>query len=152
MHTIAHPADVTDLIGQELQPSSWVTVDQEMIDKFADATGDHQWIHVDTARAKKEMPGGKTIAHGFLVLSLFPRLSAEISTFENLSKALNYGSDRVRFTSMVPVGSKVRLRKTFKSVEKLDNGGYKIVTDCAMEIDGQDRPALMAEIISLAFP
>ncbi len=152
MLKIAHPADVADLIGQELEPSSWVTLDQAMIDGFAEATGDHQWIHVDAARAKTEMPGGKTIAHGFLVLSLFPRLSAEITNFENLSKALNYGSDRVRFTNMVPVGSKVRMRKTFKSVEHLDNGGYKIVADCVMELEGEDRPALLAEVISLAFP
>ena len=152
MLKIAHPADIADLIGQELTPSSWVTVDQETIDRFADATGDHQWIHVDAARAEKEMPGGKTIAHGYLVLSLLPRLAAEISTVDNLSKALNYGSDRVRFTNMVAVDSRVRLHKTFKSVEELENGGFKIIADCTMEIDGQDRPAFMAEIISLAFP
>ena len=152
MLKIAHPEDITDLIGTELTPSSWVTVDQEMINRFADATGDHQWIHVDVERAEREMPGGKTIAHGYLVLSLFPRLASEISTFENLSKALNYGSDRVRFTNMVPVGSRVRLHKTFKSVDKLENGGFRIVADCFMEIEDEKRPALMAEIISLAFP
>ncbi len=152
MLKIAHPADVSGLIGQELELSSWVTVDQTMIDEFADATGDHQWIHVDPARAESELPGGKTIAHGYLVLSLLPRLALEISTLENLSKSLNYGSDRVRFTNMVPVGSRVRLRKTFKSVEHLKNGGYKIIADCVMEIEGEDRPALRAEVISLAFP
>jgi len=152
MLKIDHPANVANYIGQELEPSSWVTLDQATIDRFAEATGDHQWIHVDTARAATELPGGKTIAHGYLVLSLLPRLAAEISTIENLSKALNYGSDRVRFTNMVPVGSRVRLRKTFRSVEELENGGFKVVADCVMEIEGQDRPAFMAEIISLAFP
>ncbi len=152
MLKIAHPADVANLIGQKLEPSSWVTLDQAMIDGFAQATGDHQWIHVDQARAARDMPGGKTIAHGYLVLSLLPRLAAEISTIENLSMALNYGSDKVRFINMVPVGSRVRLHKTFKSVDKQDNGGFKIIADCLMEIEGQDRPALVAEVISLAFP
>lgn len=152
MLKMEHPANVADYINQKLEPSSWVTLDQPTIDRFAEATGDHQWIHVDTARAATELPDGKTIAHGYLVLSLLPRLAAEISTIENLSKALNYGSDRVRFTNMVPVGSRVRLHKTFKSVEELKNGGFKIIADCIMEIEGQDRPAFMAEIISLAFP
>ncbi len=149
---IAHPADVAELIDRQLPPSSWVTLDQATIDRFAEATGDYQWIHVDTARAEREMPGGKTIEHGYLTLALLPRLAAEISIIENLSKSLNYGSDRVRFTNAAPVGSRVRLQKTFKSVEKLDNGGYKIVADCVMEIEGADRPALVAEVISLAFP
>ncbi len=152
MLKIAHPADVADLIDHEMEPGSWVTVDQQTIDRFAEATGDHQWIHVDSERAERELPGGKTIAHGYLIVSLLPRLAAEISTFENVSRALNYGSDRVRFTNMVTVGSRVRLRKTFKSLQKQENGGYRIAAECVMEIEGEQRPAVMAEVISLVFP
>src|SRR5262249_10990234 len=104
MLVLEKPADLTAYVGKEICISEWFTVDQAMIDKFADATGDHQWIHVDVERAKREMPGGKTIAHGFLTLSLVPRMNQTIYRVEKRSRGLNYGSNRVRFTGPVPAG------------------------------------------------
>ena len=112
MLEVETPADMKAHIGQKIGTSAWVTVDQAMIDKFAEATGDHQWIHVDVERAKREMPGGKTIAHGYLTLSLLPRLSHEIYTIRKRSRGINYGSNKVRFTAPVPAGSRVRLHRS----------------------------------------
>ena len=102
MLEVEKPADMKAHIGKQIGTSEWVTVDQAMIDKFAEATGDHQWIHVDVERAKREMPGGKTIAHGYLTLSLLPRLSHGILDIRKRSRGINYGSNRVRFTAPVP--------------------------------------------------
>ena len=104
MLKVEKPSDLLQHVGETLGPSEWITVTQEMIDKFADATGDHQWIHVDVERAKKEMPGGKTIAHGYLTLSLLPRLAPTLMKVEKRRRGLNYGSNRVRFTAPVPAG------------------------------------------------
>src|SRR5947199_1532888 len=104
---VEYPKDLLPLVGRELGPSEWITVDQPMIDKFADATGDHQWIHVDVARAKKEMPGGKTIAHGYLTLSLVPRLAATLTRVKKRSRGVNYGSNKVRFINPVPAGARI---------------------------------------------
>src|SRR2546428_2032399 len=101
---VEYPKDLLKLVGRELGPSEWVTVDQAMIDKFADATGDHQWIHVDVDRAKREMPGGKTIAHGYLTLSLVPRMASTLLEVTHRSRGINYGSNKVRFISPVPAG------------------------------------------------
>src|SRR3977135_1287910 len=101
------PSDLMNYAGKEMGVSDWYTVSQEQIDKFADATGDHQWIHVDVERAKTEMPGGKTIAHGWLTLSLGPRPASTLYRVKNRSRGINYGANRVRFTGMVPAGSRV---------------------------------------------
>ena len=151
MLTVA-PRDLKAHVGRELEPSDWVTVDQAMIDKFADATGDHQWIHVDTARAKREMPGGMTIAHGYLTLSLLPQMIYQSYTITGRGRSINYGSDKVRFTAPVPAGSRVRLRMTFRAVDDTPDGGVRIVSDCLMELEGAERPALVAEVISVAYP
>src|SRR3954449_1050428 len=103
----AHPDEMHKYVGQEIGVSDWVEVSQERINKFAEATGDHQWIHVDVERAKTEMPGGRTIAHGYLTLSLLPMLMAQIVRYQGISRGINYGSDRVRFTNPVPAGSRV---------------------------------------------
>jgi acyl dehydratase len=150
MLVIERPADVANHVGKKLGTSEWVTVDQKMIDTFADATGDHQWIHVDVERARKEMPGGRTIAHGFLTLSLIPRLSATIWAIEKRSRGINYGSNRVRFTSPVPAGARVRLHQTLKQVEKIE-GGVRMIAECTVEIEGQERPALVAEVITAVY-
>ena len=121
-----------------------------MIDKFADATGDHQWIHVDVERAKREMPGGKTIAHGYLTLSLVAGLAHQTHDIRHRSRGINYGSDRLRFTSPVPSGSRVRLHQTLTKVEDI-KGGVRLTFDTQMEVEGQDRPALVAETIALAY-
>jgi acyl dehydratase len=145
---VEKPADMAAHIGKNIGTSEWVLIDQAMIDLFADATGDHQWIHVDVERAKKEMPGGKTIAHGFLTLSLLPRLSTFRIT--KSSRGINYGSNRVRFTNPVQVGSRVRLNQKLKAVEQIE-GGQRLIFDSTVEIEGQSRPALVAETISLAY-
>ena len=121
-----------------------------MIDKFADATGDHQWIHVDVERAKREMPCGKTIAHGYLTLSLVAGLAHQTHDIRHRSRGINYGSDRLRFTSPVPSGSRVRLHQTLTKVEDIE-GGVRLTFDTQMEVEGQDRPALVAETIALAY-
>src|SRR5881227_3991376 len=101
MIELERPADLAQYVGKEIGVSEWMTVDQAMIDKFADATGDHQWIHVDVERARREMPGGKTIAHGYLTLSLVPRLAATLVKVDQVKRGVNYGSNRVRFTAPV---------------------------------------------------
>jgi len=150
MLTVERPADMKALVGKELGVSEWVTIDQAMIDKFAEATGDHQWIHVDVARAKTEMPGGKTIAHGFLTLSLVAGLGGQTHDITKRSRGINYGSNKVRFTAPVPVGSRVRLRQKLLKVEDIA-GGVRLYYESQMEIEGSDKPALVAETIALAY-
>jgi len=144
------PNDVAQHLGRELGPSEWMTVDQPMIDKFADATGDHQWIHVDVERAQREMPGGRTIAHGYLTLSLVPRLAATLMRVKKRSRGLNYGSNKVRFINPVPAGARIRLRQRIANVEPLPDG-IRITSQMTVEIEGQDKPALVAEIISVQY-
>ena len=148
----AHPDDLLDHIGQEIGLSDWVEIDQEMIDAFADVTGDHQWIHVDPQRAARDVPGGKTIAHGYLLLSLFPRLTDAFFTIEQCSYTLNYGLERVRFTSMVPVGSRIRLRQSVASAEKTNGDGVRVMLDGVLEIDGSEKPAVVAQTVRLIYP
>jgi acyl dehydratase len=150
MLEIERPADIVAYVGKEIGVSEWFTVDQVIIDKFADATGDHQWIHVDVERAGREMPGGKTIAHGYLTLSLVPRLAQTIYRVKHRSRGLNYGSNRIRFTGQVPAGSRIRLRQKIKSVEPVE-GGVRITSENTVEVEGAARPALVAEIISVQF-
>lgn len=142
--------DLPALVGQETGVSDWVSIDQDRIDKFADATGDHQWIHVDVARAAKEMPGGKTIAHGYLTLSLIPWLAGDFLHIEGVTRGINYGSNKVRFTNMVPVGSRVRARAKLLSVEPR-GGGMQLTSEVTIEIEGQDRPSCVAETIGIVF-
>jgi len=142
--------ELPSLVGQDVGASEWVTIDQARINTFADATGDHQWIHVDIERAKKEMPGGKTIAHGYLTLSLLPMLGAQIMRVAGASRGINYGSNKVRFTNMVTVGSKVRARQKLISAEA-KSGGIQLTSEFTVEIEGADRPALVAETIGLVF-
>jgi acyl dehydratase len=150
MIELERPADLAQYVGKEIGVSDWFTVDQAIIDKFAEATGDHQWIHVDVERAKREMPGGRTIAHGYLTLSLVPRLAQTIYRVKNRSRGLNYGSNRIRFTGQVPAGSRIRLRQKIKSVEPVD-GGVRIASENTVEVEGVARPALVAETISMQF-
>jgi acyl dehydratase len=150
MLVVERPAGMKAHIGEDLGASEWILVDQTMIDKFADATGDHQWIHVDVERAKREMPNGKTIAHGFLTLSLVAMLSGQTHDIRERSRGINYGSNKVRFTAPVPSGSRVRLHQKLAKVEDIP-GGVRMTFDSQMEIEGQSRPALVAETISLAY-
>ena len=151
MLEVERAADLKAYEGQEIGVSDWYTVTQEQIDKFADATGDHQWIHVDVERARKEMPGGKTIAHGWLTLSLVPRLASTLYRVKHRSRGINYGANRVRFTGMVPAGSKIRLRLKIKAVEPVAGDGVRITNESTMELEGSDRPVLVAETIGVTY-
>jgi acyl dehydratase len=143
-------ADLTAYAGKELGASEWLTVDQGMIDRFAEATGDHQWIHVDVERARREMPGGKTIAHGYLTLSLIPRLTQSILRIRKRSRGINYGSNKVRYLNPVKAGSRVRLVQGLKAAEPIE-GGQRLIFDMKIEIEGEDRPAMIAETIALFY-
>jgi acyl dehydratase len=151
MLKVEKPQDLLQHVGEELGPSEWLTVTQEMIDKFADATGDHQWIHVDVERAKKEMPGGKTIAHGYLTLSLLPRLAPTLMKIEKRRRGLNYGSNRVRFTAPVPAGARVRLRQKLVKVEPVEDNGFRVTSEMTMEVEGNSRPAMVAETLGIVY-
>jgi len=151
MLTVETPQDLKSHVGTSLGQSRWIEVSQEMIDKFADATGDHQWIHVDVERAKKEMPGGKCIAHGYLTLSLLPQLMYEMVSVSRLSRGINYGSNKIRFTNMVPAGSKVRVGLTIREVNDVAGNGVQMISDAIFEIEGQERPAMVGEVITLYF-
>jgi len=136
---------------RELGTTDWVEVTQEQVDLFADATGDHQWIHVDVERAKKEMPGGKTIAHGYLTLSLLPRLAPTLMKVEKRRRGLNYGSNRVRFTAPVPAGARVRLRQKLLKVEPVEDNGFRVTSEMTMEVEGNTRPAMVAETLGIIY-
>ena len=152
MVIIQNPSEIKNYINKPLTPSEWYHVTQEKINKFADATSDHQWIHVDEERAKKEMPEGKTIAHGYYMVSLLPKLASQNAEIKNTSRTLNYGSDKVRFINMVKVGSYVRINRTIISCEEMKNGGFRVVNKCELEIKDENKPAFVAETISLHFP
>ena len=142
-------ADIPTLVGTELGVSDWLDITQDRVNRFADATGDHQWIHVDVERATKELGG--PIAHGYLVLSLVPFLAKNIISYTGVNRGINYGSNKVRFTNTVPVGSRVRMRVKMLSCEPR-GGGFQITNECTIEREGEERPACVAEIVSLVFP
>ena len=151
MLVVETPQELSKHIGETLGPSAWITVDQATIDKFAEATGDHQWIHVDVERAKRELPGGKTIAHGYLTLSLLPRMMPELLKVTKRSRGVNYGSNKVRFVSPVQAGSRVRLRSTIKNVEPVEGNGVRITFEAVIEVEGQQRPAMVAETLGIQY-
>ncbi|GAA1365528.1 MaoC family dehydratase [Brevibacterium luteolum] len=140
-------AELEKLVGHEVGSSDWVTIDQDRIQLFADATDDHQWIHLDEEKAKAG-PFGGTIAHGFLTLSLLPMLSQRTVDVTGMKMKINYGLNKVRFPQPVPSGARVRDTITLDSVERKDAGVMVIMTH-VIEIDGADRPACIAESVSL---
>jgi acyl dehydratase len=144
-------ADLEKYAGQEIGYSPWALIDQDRVNKFADATGDHQWIHVDIERAKRELPTKGTIAHGYLTVSLIPMFGAQILKIDGVSRGINYGSNKVRFTNMVPVGSRVRGKLKILSVDP-KAGGKQIISEYTIEIEGHDRPACVAETIGIVYP
>jgi acyl dehydratase len=149
--TVEYPKDRLKLVGRELGPSEWIIVDQAMIDKFADATGDHQWIHVDIERAKSEMPGGRTIAHGYLTLSLVPRMAATLLEVQKRSRSINYGSNKIRFITPVPAGARIRVRQRITGAEEVGGNSVRVTSEMTVEIEGQERPALVGELIGVRF-
>lgn len=150
MHIIKSIEDAKALEGQEVGVSDWVTVDQACIDKFAEATGDFQWIHVDRERAAAELPDGKTIAHGYLTLALIPALTNGFVSFENLTRTLNFGCNKVRFYTMVPVGSRVRARATVIQARKR-GGALHLASEVKIEVEGERKPACVAETLGMYF-
>ncbi|MFP6625603.1 MAG: MaoC family dehydratase [Deltaproteobacteria bacterium] len=144
------PSDLVGAEGKHLGYSDWLEIDQDRINKFADATGDHQWIHVDAARAAKG-PFGACIAHGYLTLSLVSMFLPQIVEVRGISMGVNYGTDKVRFTSPVPVGSRVRGGGEIVKVAEV-KGGVQVTVRVTVEIDGKDRPACVADTISRYYP
>jgi acyl dehydratase len=143
-------ATIDDFVGRELGLSEWVVVDQARIDAFAQCTGDRQWIHVDVERAKRESPYGGPIAHGYLTLSLLAALAIEIGLIpEDASAGLNYGLDKVRFMTPVKAGARVRNRVSLVSVEKKGGGRVIVKTMNELQIEGEARPALIAETLAM---
>ncbi len=135
--------------GSQLGVSEWVTIDQSMIDTFAEATGDHQWIHVDPQRAA-DGPFGTTIAHGFLTLSLLPRLAQQVYRVDGVAMAVNYGLDKVRFVAPVPVGSRVRVSTDLVRTHEA-GGGLRVFLESTVEIEGSAKPACVAQTIAQLF-
>lgn len=134
------------LVGQHLATTDWLTITQEQVNLFAQATGDHQWIHVDEERAKAG-PFGATIAHGFLTLSLIPKFFENAIEIKQTRMGINYGLNRVRFTSPVPVGSRLRAHLTLKSCEPIDNQGVQMIWEVSVEREGVAKPVCVAESI-----
>jgi acyl dehydratase len=141
-------AELASLVGQEVGVSDWVEIGQDRVNQFAEATGDHQWIHVDVARATQEIGG--PIAHGFLTLSLIPMLGDTILHVSGVTRGINYGCDKVRFTGMVRVGKRVRMRQKVLAVEPR-SGGVMVKNECTLEIEGEDRPACVAETLAILY-
>ena len=144
----AAPADLVGAEGRALGPTDWLTIDQARVDGFAEVTGDHQWIHVDVERATKEIGG--PIAHGYLTLSLIPFLGAGMLPIKGVTRGINYGSDKVRFINMVRVGKRVRMRQKLIGAEA-KAGGMQLKNECTIEIEGETKPACIAETISVVY-
>ena len=146
MRVFENPEELAKAVGTELGASEWLTIDQDRINLFADATGDHQWIHVDPEKAAHG-PFGGTIAHGFLTLSLIPVLVQDVYRVDGVRMGVNYGLNKVRFVTPVPVGSKVRAVLTLASVTEAPGGGFQIASTVVIEIDGVEKPAAVAETL-----
>ena len=146
-HVISSFEDLKALEGLEAGVSDWLLISQEHINQFANLTHDHQWIHVDVERAKKEMPGGTTIAHGYLTLSMIPAMTAGFLEFTNLKMGINYGLNRVRFTNMVAVDSRIRARSVAKMVKQRSKA-IQLIGETSVEIEGESKPACIVEHVS----
>ena len=143
-------ATIGDFVGKELGVSDWITVDQQRINEFAACTGDHQWIHVDVERAERESPFGTTIAHGYLTLSLLPVMQMSVGTLsQGVTAALNYGADRVRFITPVKAGARIRDHITLVAAEEKGGGRLLVTSRHTVEIEGEEKPALVADTLAL---
>ena len=143
--------EIKAAVGKEIGASEWVEITQDRINRFAEATCDEQWIHVDQERAKRELPGGRTIAHGLLSLSLAPMFIRSVMGLKGLRNTLNYGADRIRYLSSVPAGSRIRGRVTIAETEDVPPEGLKVNYHVVIEIEGGQRPACVAELIALHY-
>ena len=147
---VAGIEELQALVGEELGPTEWVTITQEDIDKFAEASRDDQWIHVDAERARTESPFGTTVAHGNLTLSLTDGFRRELITQSGVKLGINYGFDKVRFPAPVPAGSRVRARAQLVSVDALGDGWWHVVTRFTIEVEGNDKPCCVADSVGRA--
>lgn len=146
MKTFQTLAELATCVGQEVAVSDWITITQQQVNTFADATGDHQWIHVDAEKAKAG-PFGGTIAHGFLTLSLLPRFLESSVVINDVRMGINYGLNKVRFVNPVLVGSRLRARMSLAASENIENNGKQMVWDITIEIEGKDKPACVAQAV-----
>ena len=151
MRTLASLAELPALVGQEVATSDWLTVTQEQVNQFAEATGDHQWIHVDVERAKAG-PFGAPIAHGYLTLSLLPKFFETALHIGGTGMGVNYGVNKVRFPAPVPVGSRLRARLVLQACEPVDRGGVQMTWLVTVEREGSDKPVCVAESIARRYP
>ena len=142
--------DARALVGEEIGLSDWVVIDQNRIDQFAEATTDYQWIHVDTERAARELPDGKTIAHGYLTLALIPALTGDFIEVENLKRAINFGLNKVRFYAPVPAGARVRARVNVLKAQRRA-GALLLTSVVRIEVEGERKPACVAETLGMYF-
>ena len=150
MRQINSVDDAKALIGEEVGLSDWAVIDQNRIDQFAEATADYQWIHVDTERAAREMPDGKTIAHGYMTLALIPALTKDFIEVVNLSRAINFGVNKVRFYAPVQAGTRVRARATVLQARRR-GGALLLTSEVRIEVDGERKPACVAETLGMYF-
>ena len=151
MRVIERFDELESLAGIELGASDWLTITQEMVDRFADVTLDHQWIHVDADRAARESPYGTTIAHGFLTLSLVPHFTRQIADLRGVSRRINYGVNKVRFPNAVRTGARVRGVQTLLVTTRLDPGTVRFTSQVVVEIEGDTKPACVAETVTMAY-
>ncbi len=151
MLVVAKPADLPNHVGADLGETDWLEISQERINTFAEATGDHQWIHVDVEKAK-DGPFGAPIAHGYLTASLANLFLPQLLEVQNASMGVNYGCDKIRFPSPVPVGSKIRGTGAVTSVDETKDGGFQAKVTITIQIEGNDRPACVIETISRFYP
>lgn len=151
MKVLESLAELPALVGQEVATSDWIAITQQQVNQFAEATGDHQWIHVDVERAKAG-PFGGPIAHGFLTLSLIPRFFESAIEIRNTRMGVNYGLNKVRFTAPVPVGSRLRAHLKLLACDAIDNGGQQMTWLVTVEREGSDRPVCVAESLSRRYP
>lgn len=150
LRVISSIEEAKALEGVEVGLSDWVVIDQNRIDQFAEATGDYQWIHVDTERAAKEMPGGKTIAHGYLTLSLIPSLTGDFVEVKNLARAINFGANKVRFYTPIQAGDRVKARATVLQARRRA-GALLLTSETRIEIEDERKPACIAETLGMYF-
>jgi len=143
--------ELESLTGTELGASEWLTITQEMVDRFADVTLDHQWIHVDPDRAARQSPYGTTIAHGFLTLSLVPHFTRQIADLRGVSRRINYGVNKVRFPNAVRTGARVRGVQRLLSTTRVDPGTVRFTSQVVIEIEGETKPACVAETVTMAY-
>ena len=150
MHIISSIKDAKNLEGLEVGVSDWIIVDQKKIDKFAEATGDFQWIHCDQERASQELPSGKTIAHGYLILSLIPALTSDFVKVDNLEHMINFGCNKIRFYNVVSVDSRVRARAKLKQARQKGKALH-LLTEVTIDIKNEKKPACIAEMLVIFF-